>query len=391
MPLSLKHKYVSPRPDTSDPTVVQSSNWNDEHDLITDGLTLLGRGDPDAGTVEVLTPAQARTVLDVDNLFAPIVHDHDDLYYTEGEVDTFLAAKEEILLQPYSYENRGNVRSVDGYGDNKVFIESLGMFRWVAGSTEIDDDETCFSTATGAWLLEAAAWDFVFANWYPEIDNISSRLSDVETTLGPGGAQIPSPSGFSGRFLTTNGVDLLWGEALPTQTGLAGRFLFTNGTVASWEAAVLPTLTLTAGAGLLGGGTLAADRSFSVDVASVADLRAGTAGKIVDAAGVYAASAPVALTDGATITPVLTAGRVFSVTLGGNRTLANPTGQIAGQSGVIIVTQDATGSRTLVFGNNYKFSGGAPTLTTASNSIDMISYYVQANGTILCTFSGGFV
>jgi hypothetical protein len=343
MPLSLKHKYVSPRPDTSDPTVVQSSNWNDEHDLITDGLTLLGRGDPDAGTVEVLTPAQARTVLDVDNLFAPIVHDHDDLYYTEGEVDTFLAAKEEILLQPYSYENRGNVRSVDGYGDNKVFIESLGMFRWVAGSTEIDDDETCFSTATGAWLLEAAAWDFVFANWYPEIDNISSRLSDVETTLGPEAAD-----------------------------------------------AVAPSRQFIAGTGLIGGGDLSADRTFNVDVATDTDLRSATANKIPDAAVLRTARAVATLADGATITPDLDAGPNFTVTLGGNRTLANPTNQAAGQAGFIRVIQDGTGSRTLSYGENWKFAGGAPTLSTAAAAVDVIAYEVIASGTILATFAGAF-
>jgi hypothetical protein len=39
----------------------------------------------------------------------------------------------------------------------------------------------------------------------------------------------------------------------------------------------------------------------------------------------------------------------FSVTLGGNRTLANPSNQTAGQSGTIVMTQDGTGSRTLAF------------------------------------------
>jgi hypothetical protein len=46
----------------------------------------------------------------------------------------------------------------------------------------------------------------------------------------------------------------------------------------------------------------------------------------------------VALTDGATITPDFATGNNFSVTLGGNRTLANPSNLTAGQSGVIVVT-----------------------------------------------------
>ena len=58
-----------------------------------------------------------------------------------------------------------------------------------------------------------------------------------------------------------------------------------------------------------------------------------------------------ALTDGATITPDLAASNNFSVTLAGNRTLANPTNIVAGQSGSVFITQDGTGSRTLAFGS----------------------------------------
>lgn len=87
----------------------------------------------------------------------------------------------------------------------------------------------------------------------------------------------------------------------------------------------------------------------------------------------------VALTDGATITPDFSAGNNFSVTLGGNRTLANPTNLTAGQAGTIVVTQDGTGSRTLAYGSNWKFPGGtAPTLTTTASAVDVIAYYVES-------------
>jgi len=86
-----------------------------------------------------------------------------------------------------------------------------------------------------------------------------------------------------------------------------------------------------------------------------------------------------ALTDGATITPNMNNANNFSVTLGGNRTLANPTNLTAGQSGVIVITQDGTGSRTLAYGSNWKFPGGtAPTLTTTANAVDVIAYYVES-------------
>lgn len=87
-----------------------------------------------------------------------------------------------------------------------------------------------------------------------------------------------------------------------------------------------------------------------------------------------------ALTDGATITPDFAAANNFSVTLGGNRTLANPTNLTAGQSGAIVITQDGTGSRTLAYGSYFKFSGGtAPTLTTTASAVDVLVYYVESS------------
>jgi hypothetical protein len=87
-----------------------------------------------------------------------------------------------------------------------------------------------------------------------------------------------------------------------------------------------------------------------------------------------------ALTDGATITPDFSVANNFSVTLGGNRTLANPTNLTAGQSGAIVITQDGTGSRTLAYGSYWKFpSGTAPTLTTTASAVDTLVYYVESS------------
>ena len=94
----------------------------------------------------------------------------------------------------------------------------------------------------------------------------------------------------------------------------------------------------------------------------------------------------VALTDGTTITPDFSAGNNFSVTLGGNRTLGAPTNVAAGQSGVIVVTQDSTGSRTLAFNSIFKFAGGsAVTLTTSANAVDVLAYYAESTSRITVT------
>jgi len=89
------------------------------------------------------------------------------------------------------------------------------------------------------------------------------------------------------------------------------------------------------------------------------------------------------LTDGATITPDFDAAQNFAVTLGGNRTLANPSNIDAGQTGSIFVTQDGTGSRTLSFGSYWDFAGGtAPTLSTAAGAVDRIDYIVRTGTSI---------
>lgn len=96
-----------------------------------------------------------------------------------------------------------------------------------------------------------------------------------------------------------------------------------------------------------------------------------------------------ALTDGTTITPDFAVANNFSLTIGGNRTLANPSNLTAGQSGVIVVTQDGTGSRSLAYGSYWKFSNGtAPTLTTTASAVDVLAYYVESSTRITARLIG---
>jgi hypothetical protein len=97
------------------------------------------------------------------------------------------------------------------------------------------------------------------------------------------------------------------------------------------------------------------------------------------------------LTDGANITPDFAAGCNFTVTLGGNRTLDNPTNLTAGQSGSIFIVQDGTGSRLLSFGSSWDFTGGtAPTLSTGANSVDRIDYVVRSGTSIHTVFTANY-
>lgn len=99
--------------------------------------------------------------------------------------------------------------------------------------------------------------------------------------------------------------------------------------------------------------------------------------------GVAARGTVVALTDGATITFDMALGNDAAVTLGGNRTFANPSNPAPGQAGSIFITQDGTGSRTLSFGSYWDFAGGtAPVLSTAAGAVDRLDYIVRTTTSI---------
>lgn len=90
------------------------------------------------------------------------------------------------------------------------------------------------------------------------------------------------------------------------------------------------------------------------------------------------------LTSGATITPDFASNNFFTVTLTQSTTFAAPTNVVPGQAGVIFLQQDGTGSRTAAWNVAYKFPGGtAPTLSTAANTVDMLTYVVKSSNEIL--------
>jgi len=124
------------------------------------------------------------------------------------------------------------------------------------------------------------------------------------------------------------------------------------------------------------------DMDFVVDDTTKLPLTGGTiTGALVldDSVGATITAA----TSSSGITLDLGASVHHSVTLAHNTTFADPSNEVPGQSGSIIITQDGTGSRTAAWNSAWKWTGGtAPTLSTAANAVDRIDYLVVAAGNI---------
>lgn len=111
------------------------------------------------------------------------------------------------------------------------------------------------------------------------------------------------------------------------------------------------------------------------DVASAANYRAAVANKVLETDSVWDAMAEVALTDAATIVWDMSLGFDFTVTLGGSRTLDNPTNTTVGKRGRIRVVQDGTGGHTLAKSSNHKTAGGVGLTIASAAGAETYIYY----------------
>lgn len=123
---------------------------------------------------------------------------------------------------------------------------------------------------------------------------------------------------------------------------------------------------------------------------TAAEFRSNTADRAVSTDQAWSAAEEVTLTDAATIAVDMSTFLNAKVTLGGNRTLGQPSNTKVGQCGVIRIIQDGTGSRTLAYHADWKFAGGTdPVLTTTASATDLLFYQVIATNVIYASLAKG--
>jgi hypothetical protein len=130
---------------------------------------------------------------------------------------------------------------------------------------------------------------------------------------------------------------------------------------------------------------IASNVTISVPSAAVSDIRSSGNDYAISVDNLWNSLAFVSLTDAATIAWDMSTGINFIVTIAGNRTLGAPTNTKVGQSGYLIVRQDATGGRTLAYNIAYFFKdgGAVPTLGTGALVYNAFSYFVFTSSLII--------
>lgn len=122
------------------------------------------------GDVLTVVRAQEGTTARAFNVDDPV-----ELRLTAGAMT---AKQDGIPVIPY--EDRGTLRT--NTTATRAIVDGLGLFVFEVGSTEPDDDESCFATGTGRWLLEAAHWDLVDSWQAPDRQVIDDDLEEFAAT-----------------------------------------------------------------------------------------------------------------------------------------------------------------------------------------------------------------
>ena len=295
---------------------------------------------------------------------------------------------------PSSPSNEDRVEVVNSTGVESSSAVS-GVPAGFVGSTDLTI-RLQYNSSTSKW-----AWQQYFAA-DPENRYLTQSLPVVkgDSTNGAGQLTLNCENNSHGVKIKgpPHSAAATYTLTLPDDAGTNGQLLSTNGSgTLSWTSTTAPVASVNGNTGTV---VLAASDVGAATTAqgTKADsaLQSAAIGVSIQAYDADTAKTDVAqsfskaqrgaittLTDGATVTPDFATSNNYTLTLGHNATIANPTNLTAGQSGSIFLVQDGTGSRTAAWGSYWDFAGGtAPTLTTTAAGVDRVDYVVRSSTSI---------
>jgi len=268
----------------------------------------------------------------------------------------------------------------------------IAIVKWTADGNVVTVTRSGSNTINGATSVQIGSQysqvilvaDLETSQWFASQSGLGATNVNVDVFSGTGSQTVytlaADPSTKNNTYVSISGVyqakstysvsgtTLTFSTAPPSGTSNIEVVYGTPLAIGTPSDGTVTAAKMAAGAAVGNIGYTPANDSAVVHIAGAETITGAKRGTIT------------ALTDGATITPNFATTNNFSLTIGGNRTLANPSNLTAGQAGTIVITQDGTGSRTLAYGSYWKFSNGtAPTLTTTASAVDVLAYYVESS------------
>lgn len=296
------------------------------------------------------------------NYFAGPVSVPDDPYDSGWDGSDQVPTKNTLYDKIQTLEIAANKNQANGYAGldasskiNPSHLPAIAISNYL-GTVASEVAMLALTGERGDWAVRSD-----LSKTFMLIADDASLIASWQEVVSPTAA-VSSVFGRTGA-VTAQANDYTWAQVNKTTSSLAD---LATRSATDLTSGTLPDARFPATLPALSGANLTALNASNLSSGTVADAR-------------LSANVPLlgtqTLTDGATINWDVALGPMATVTLGGNRTLANPTNLKAGASYAIKVIQDGTGGRTLAFGSAYKFEGGVdPVLSTAAGAVDIITF-----------------
>ena len=276
-------------------------------------------------------------------------------------------------------ESAFTVQGLTARGSPDANNDQLLIFDNAAGTLKkVTPGQVAASATAGVSSIAGNTGPFTLGNGLANTVN-SIRFADIAADgfwmNGTGSTAAPTVKTFPSCSGATNGLQY------NIATHLLGCATF--GTVLSIS--ITPGVGITqSGSPVTGSGSIV----VNIDKSTAANIWAADADKVLTADGASAAAALVALSGTSSVTPNFGAGFnfTFQVTSATNFTLQNPTGQKAGQTGCIYITQPGSGTPvTITYGSQWFTPGGVATapLASALGNVTRLCYFVVTPNSLI--------